>query len=178
METEITSQTIDSYVKGLVNINNCIGRLDMLKLYSGEVYGQDVILMSSLDNIYKQLISISGCGDKTIETPQIMQQPITQIELKKEPIAYQFEQEYKNNFDFTLPIIFFNFDSENLDTLKYSPYTQKVYIKFKKNKEVYEYSSISQTEILNLCNAKSAGTYFHKVFKNKYSCEKITESVG
>lgn len=173
METEITAQTIDNYVKGLINIDNCIGRLDTLRIYTNEVYGQDVMLKHTLDTISRQLIELSG-QSSNMSTEQIVKQPITQIENK---VMLQGVK-YDINFDFTKPIVEFEFDSENLGSLKYSPYTQKAYITFRKNDEVYVHSGVPQTEILNLCNAKSAGVYYNKIFKHKYSYEKITESVG
>lgn len=59
-EQEITSDTISKYVNGLSKLSICTGKLDAVMLYLENNNIEDKFLLSSLDSVLKDILSING----------------------------------------------------------------------------------------------------------------------
>lgn len=59
-EQEITSDTISKYINGLSKLSICTGKLDAVMLYLENNNIEDKFLLSSLDSVLKDILSING----------------------------------------------------------------------------------------------------------------------
>lgn len=59
-EQEVTSDTINKYVNSLHKLSICTGKLDAVMLYLENNNVEDKFLLSSLDSVLKDILSING----------------------------------------------------------------------------------------------------------------------
>lgn len=62
--------------------------------------------------------------------------------------------------------------SSNIESIGYDESSSILEIEFK-DRSVYEYSNVPESEYEALISADSIGSYFHKYIKGKYSSQKI-----
>ncbi len=62
--------------------------------------------------------------------------------------------------------------SENIN--RFAWYGETLYIEFKKTREVYEYPEVPESNFQEMCQAKSAGSYFHAFIKKVFEAKKLT----
>lgn len=67
-------------------------------------------------------------------------------------------------------------DSSTIKTLAYDKDVNKLWLRFKSG-ALYEYQGVDLSVAQELVNAESAGHFFHENIKDKYTYEKVDETV-
>lgn len=66
------------------------------------------------------------------------------------------------------------FNSSNLQSMEYDNSKKTLRLTFNINNAVYEYYNVPQIVVYELQQAASAGSYFHKFIRDRYSYKRIS----
>jgi len=179
---EYSVNQIDKAISNTVHINSCIGKLDMLKLYVEQSYGQDMLLQSSISNILDEMILMSGnkgynkaelkIKTKVTITPVsedssvVQSNPIINIKTETKSRA-ENAKTIENLIPQNSNTITYKFENSSmLGSMEYNYALKKLTMTFKNNGRTYAYLEMSRYTVEKLIildeEKLNPGSYFRK----------------
>src|SRR5574344_698425 len=196
-EQGITSDTINKYVNSLHKLSICTGKLDAVMLYLENNNIEDKFLLSSLESVLKDILSINGdkqytrmsLGSHNINVVPKLETKITPIpvsDVKEEALNTKKVQSIGKQIKQRLNKVIDTSDNEKIEytfknstNLKSLSYTNiiKVRITFQ-NGRMYDYLNVPENKVETLItcdkNNISPGRYFNNEIKNVYGFREVT----